>query len=817
MWLRWLLVSLTVGGTVTGAMYPWPTAVSVVAVVLLTGGVILFAVAACARETWAVVLASVLVAAAGPTLLGGVWSRARIDSARMVDERSGLDDRAATVEGTLARDAQVEHGRVRAAVAITAIDGEEVDVAVPAVVSVAGELAATAAGQWTKGRRLRAVGMLSRPVATRNFGLERHWAPLSQPFLAVVSVKSAALVEVVARAPPWTEAFARGRAFVRRRVERFIRPYGDTSAAVALAILLGERASLDPQLVDRMQRAGIYHVMALSGGNVALLLAAVVWLRHVARTARRTWAAGAALLLAFYGGLVSAEPSVVRAIAVAALYVCAAALDVRATPGHVLGVVAMTLVLWDPGAVFDVGAWLTFVATLGLVGLTGALGRRVVTPTGDGVNPTTWERIAFSVVTVATASLCAELALWPLALYAFGQVTFLGLALNLAAIPLMAIVQVAAAIVVVAGESVARVGAWVVHWAVEAVQATALVADAWHWMVLARPAPPMWTMALYYGALLTWSLTRATSVRRAAGVTAIASGAWLMAPHGSTALDPVLTMTVLDVGQGDATVVQFPSGHSLLVDAGGAAGGDFDVGERVVRPALTALGIQRLTYASFSHGDPDHLGGLGAVIRRLRPLEIWEGVAVPGHAQIEFARSEARRVGAGWRRLQTGDVVAFGDVQVRVVHPPLPDWERVRVRNDDSVVLVIRYGVVTFVLPGDIGAPVEAALAAHPLEGTIRIVKAPHHGSRTSSSVEWIRWARPALALVSAGASNRFGHPAPDVVERYESAGAVVLRTDTDGAIRVRTDGRKVRVESVARGVILNLDAAREVSRAPPP
>jgi competence protein ComEC len=817
MWTRWLLVVLATGSAFVGAIWQPPAALAVVG---LVGGLVLAVVAAGAREAWALVVAAALAAVGGPLLRGQAWSRARTDAVRWVEQHLGSEE-ALTVDARLRADARVDQERVRAPIDILSIDGRPFVPPLPATISVAGELSVPRVGQWTKGRSIQAVAALGRPPVYRNFGVEERWPHLSRAAVSL-SVKSAALVEVTARAPPWSEAFARARALVRQRVESRIRPLGDTTAAVALAILLGERASLDPRLVERLQQAGIYHVMALSGGNVALVLWAIVWLRHVRRTAHRTWAVGAGLLLMAYGGLVSAEPSVARAIAVAALYVCAAALDVRATPGHLLAVVAIGVVTWDPGALFDVGAWLTFAATAGLIGLAEPVATWVVSPLAVRLE-ILGVRVPRAVLAMLTASVCAELSLWPIALFAFGQVTLLGVVLNFAAVPLMAIVQVAATLAVVVHQAAAPIAAAVVHWAVQGVLFTARAVDAWPVMVFAGRPPSPVAMAAYFTALLLWATRGRPAVPNHLLVVpnyllaaVVASAAWLVAPSWSGAHERLLTMTVLDVGQGDATLVRFPSGHALLVDGGGVAGGGFDVGERVVRPALAALGIQRLTHVAVTHGDPDHIGGLRSVVGRLRPTEVWEGVPVPDHEPSAALATEARRVGAAWRRLQAGDNVAFGDAHVTVLHPPLPDWERVRVRNDDSLVLVIRYGEVTMVLPGDIGHAVESVLSARRIEGAIRIVKVPHHGSRTSSSEPWLKWVRPSVAIVSAGPSNRFGHPAADVLERYRAAGALILRTDEDGAVQMRTDGIRVELETVS-GRVASLVAEGQVSPVRPP
>ncbi len=253
---------------------------------------------------------------------------------------------------------------------------------------------------------------------------------------------------------------------------------------------------------------------------------------------------------------------------------------------------------------------------------------------------------------------------------------------------------------------------------------------------------------------------------------------------------------MIDVGQGEAVLVQFPSGHNLLVDAGGGAG-TFDVGGRVVAPALWASGVRRLDWLVLTHGDLDHSGGARRVMQDLRPREVWEGVPVPTHAALHVLRAEAQARGVVWRRVLDGHNLEVGAATVEVLHPPRPDWERRRVRNDDSVVVRVRFGAMDLLLTGDAAAEFEAQSdRLTDGRGAVRVLKVGHHGSRTSTSDRLLSAYAPHVALISAGANNLFGHPAPDVVARLEAHRADVFRTDRDGATVIETDGRVVNVRS---------------------
>jgi competence protein ComEC len=261
--------------------------------------------------------------------------------------------------------------------------------------------------------------------------------------------------------------------------------------------------------------------------------------------------------------------------------------------------------------------------------------------------------------------------------------------------------------------------------------------------------------------------------------------------------DGRLHLTMMDVGQGDAMLVTLPNGRTLMVDTGGVSiRGDFDIGDRVLGPALRARGVRRLDYLTFTHGDPDHIGGAIALTRDFSPLEVWEGVPVPPHVPTQLLHAAAARERSAWRTLQRGDRLELGGVELRVHHPPPPDWERQKVRNNDSLVLELRYGQVSLLLTGDIEREGEDAVAPLLDLNPIVILKAPHHGSGTSSSQAFLDAVKPHVVLISCGRGNPYGHPVPFVLDRYRATGAEVYRTDLDGQIDLITDGQSLRIST---------------------
>jgi competence protein ComEC len=343
---------------------------------------------------------------------------------------------------------------------------------------------------------------------------------------------------------------------------------------------------------------------------------------------------------------------------------------------------------------------------------------------------------------------------------------------------------------------------------------SARLADWWPWLQRVTPPPAPGLLLLHAAAVaaacasvLAARPRKAAALVAACTCAAIAGGWWPAAPAAfaqakhavGAGARPVLGVTVLDVGQGDCVVVQFPSGSVMVVDAGGlAASPRFDIGRRVVSPALHALGARAVSWLVLTHGDPDHIGGAAALIDDWQPREVWEGVPVARHGPTLALRKLADRHGAAWRAVRAGDRVTIDGVEVRGWHPPPPDWERQRVRNDDSVVLELRFGEVSIVLPGDIGAAVEDRLAGDDWPRRLRVLKAAHHGSAGSSSARWLAALGPSAVVYSAGRGNPFGHPAVPALRRVEQAGAEAFRTDEDGAVHVATDGERVAIETMS-------------------
>ncbi len=732
------------------------------------------------RARDAPMLAALVVAGAG---LAGFVYAAAVAHARMADELAFADEgRDLRVTGVIASlPAQLARGtRFELAVERVQTPG----IRVPARIALAWygtDVRVSAAERWSFTVRLR------RPHGTLNpggFDLE-GWM-LERNVRASGYVRDGRAGEAPVRLDGlvWQSAAVVDRARQRLREAMQRRLAAERYGGVLIALVLGDQRAIADGDWALFNRTGISHLVSISGLHITMIagLAALVvgalWRRSQrllalgsAQTAAAFAAVAAALaycLLAGWG--VPAQ----RTFFMLATVATALAVRRGLGPATTLALAAAVVCLLDPWAVIAPGFWLSFgaVAAIFLV----MHGRSALHAAQS------WRARGAAAVRM---QLAVTVALVPLTIVLFQQVSVVSPLANALAIPLVSLAVTPLALLgaacVALPEPLASFALplfALAHWlfALLAVALQALVALPWASVPIA--APPPWTLPLAVGGVF-WLLAPPGWPLRWLGAT------WLLplivwpAPrpgHGE------LWVTALDVGQGMAVLVETRDA-ALLYDTGPRYTLVADAGERVILPYLRWRGIGRLDTLVVSHLDSDHSGGAASILRAVPVERVLTSIDAAHPALAGAARIE--RCAAGGR-------FAMGTLYVRVLHPVATDYGRAGVStNALSCVLAVGTGDARVLLSGDIPAREEALLVARADALAAPLASAPHHGSRHSSSDVFVQAVRPRWVIVQAGYRNRFGHPDAGVVERYRRAGAQIARTDHAGAVqwRWRRDG----------------------------
>ncbi|MDH7577233.1 MAG: DNA internalization-related competence protein ComEC/Rec2 [Bacillota bacterium] len=612
----------------------------------------------------------------------------------------------------------------------------------------------------------------------------------------------------------------RSLSLVRQRVEKGIEEdLHPAQASFLMGVLLGAKEELTPDDREVYQRTGVMHLFAVSGLHLGFVLFFFLALARLLRFGRSSTLFLVAFGVLGYAALVGFPPSVTRAAVMGLTGTVAYLWPRRKSAPASLAFAALVILIFHPGSLFDAGFQLSFAATWGIIYLAGPLGDRLPLPPG-------WKG-------AVTVPLGAQLAVLPLLALYFQQIPFLSLVANILVVLLAGLVVnlgLAGMILTLlhqglAGPFFLTAGALTLP-----IRGLLDIFAAVPGGTLAAPSPPWFLTAAWFTllAIFNWSFRSGNEVsfphfrfrppaRRwliPSLVGLLLTGFLLVRGIDLSGTPGQLRVTFLNVGQGDAVLVETPGRRSLLVDGGGKPAfsqSSFDPGRQVVVPYLTRRGIRRLDLVVNSHPHEDHLGGLLAVCEK---IQVGEVVAPPvKHPTPLWLKFEAllEERGIPLHRVSSGTTLHL-DPKVRItfLHPPPSLLTGTRSDlNNNSLVMRLEYGRFGFLLTGDIEQEGMTALVEAVRRGSLSrellqavVLKAPHHGSATGIVLEFAALVRPQVVVISVG-PNSFGHPSPETLRFWQEQKATVLRTDTDGAVIFETDGKRL---------ILRTGRARDVS-----
>ncbi|HSM07644.1 MAG TPA: ComEC/Rec2 family competence protein [Gemmatimonadota bacterium] len=589
-----------------------------------------------------------------------------------------------------------------------------------------------------------------------------------------------------------TTDVARGPWLLRlraRTAERLAARLAPDVAPTALALILAERDDIEPALRRRFVDAGLAHLLAISGMHVGLLAAGAVWLLGLGLGVRRRVSVALALVTC-YVLLIGAPPAARRALAVFGGYAWARHRAWPSRPGELLGGALLAVVVAAPGSVLEPGLQLSFAGVAGVI-----LGERAGSTLR--VRRRGWRKLAGA----AGAGAGAVLTTTPLTAFHFGQAAPVSLVSHFAGAPLVAVgLGSLAATIALPG--------WLVGPAADLATGTLRTLHAVAELFARLPgghrtvaAPPV---ALWIAWVLALEAVRRVAARggpRAGlGPALLAVVAVVGGPLASGMTSGTALLCTLSVGQGDAAVLRTSAGRWLVFD-GGPAWGEWNAGRSIVLPFLRRHGARRVELGILSHPDLDHLGGLRGLLPEIHVERVLDtGDPVPSAAYAGFL-AEVDAEGVQWLPAGAGDRLRVDDAVVTVLGPVARQGaagEPAKGGEVNATSLSFRLtvgGRFRYLNTGDATVAEEQALLAAWPTDSLRadLLKVGHHGSRTSSDPAFLKAVAPRIAVVSAGAGNRYGHPHPEVLGRLEVSGVErVWRTDRHGTlcVEVAPDGR---------------------------
>jgi len=630
-------------------------------------------------------------------------------------------------------------------------------------------------------------------------GTIRQAEPWRAGHLAVHGITRVVAVDELRPTSAGREGLAGLLDSIRARAEAALeRGMPEPQAALARGFVLGQDDLIDPETAEDFRRSGLAHLLAVSGQNVVLLVALalpVLAILGLSLRARLVWLL---VLIAIYVPVAGAGASIQRAGVMGAAAVLAALASRPSSRWYGLLLAATTTLALNPRASADIGWQLSFAAVVGIAlwarGIAGAIRARL--GAGEAKRPPFDWRLALA--EGAAVTLAATLATAPLIAHHFEAIPLASLPANLLALPAVAPVMWLGMLSAALGQ--------IPTLPVEPLNALcglliAYIEQVAHW--LATPAwsllqieAPGWTgVAVAYATLAVGAAVIAAASARRGGLRAppatVAAGRSAVIATGVLAAialsgaaagaggderpglrEAILSVSFLDVGQGDAILIDPPRSEPLLVDGGPPGAG--------LAEELEQEGVEALAAAALTHEQSDHAGGL---------IEILDQLPVGGllhNGDAPDARAAALAAGIPSERIGEGDRLRFGELRVDVLWPSESPPASASDPNQRSLVLLARWRRFSLLLTGD--AEAEAA----PIDpGQIDVLKLAHHGSADASLAALLDRSRPSLAVISVGEDNPYGHPAPDTLAELAEAEVPILRTDRDGEIEiaVRTDG----------------------------
>ena len=593
------------------------------------------------------------------------------------------------------------------------------------------------------------------------------------------------------------------------------------AAEISKALILGEKGEVSKELRESFSAAGVAHILAISGLHCGIIaLVSFFLIKNIFKLSTRimlsTNISKVSALITFipvitYCFIAGHGVSTIRATIMVITYLTAIIIGREEDLWNTLAMAAFLILIFSPSSLFDISFQLSFISVIAILYLTPRLSSPLFQPQ-DPLEPppSSWKKIIRRVALFLIVTISAIIGTAPLVALYFHRFSLWGFLTNIIIIPLIGFLVVPlgllASFLLFIYQPLAVLIAHMIQPLIILSTSIVELLSQLPYANYRTTTPTLLEIALFYlGVFLLVNIKKSKKARYTLALLVIAfifnQGFW----YYQNNLSPLLKITSIDVGQGESTLVQLPKGSTMLIDGGGFYDNSFDVGEKVVAPLLWKKKIKKIDYLVLSHPHPDHLNGLVFIVKNFKVKEVWtNGEKVFTEPFEEFEKTiREKKIKKLIINSKHPDHNING-VFLKFLHPPKPPWHDTIKSyhsrlNNHSLVIKLTYKDISMLFTGDIQQKAEKKLinTAPNLKSTI--LKVPHHGSKTSSSLPFLKKVQPKIALFSLGAKNIFHLPSRKIIERYQEQECNIFRTDQDGAITIVTDGSDIRIKTMLR------------------
>lgn len=596
------------------------------------------------------------------------------------------------------------------------------------------------------------------------------------------------------------------------------------------AMTLGNQNAIPSDVRDNFNKTGTSHILAISGLHIGMVAAtAFFFVLLILKSSQymmlrfniiKLAAIAAFFMVLTYAFIAGMGVTVLRSTLMALIFLMALISGKQKDLYNTLALAGLIILVLSPEALFDISFQLSFMAVLAMIYIVPRFSD--LSFSQHAILPSWGQPIIRHIYLAIIVCCAATIGTLPLIMYYFNRVSSVTIIANLISVPLLGTVALAISMFfilsaffspLIAGYFI-KLASLLVQISVDIINKLAALS----WSSFNTPKPNLIEIAVFYLFIILviqfidarkkrttpneFSPRRFLILKYLLITAVVFFAADIIYFIAKDKLSSDLKITVIDVGQGNSTLVRFPGGQNMLIDGGGFSDSAFDTGKSVLAPFLFHERISNVDTAVLSHPHPDHLLGLIHIINNFHIQQIWKsGLPVDSETFPNWEKAIHLNHIKIHQLSNKSPEKIFNDVRINVLWPPNYSAQEANnfsydEVNDSSLVLKITFGTISFLIPGDISDDVEMQLIKSGVDLRSDVLVVPHHGSGSSSSAEFLKAVACRYAIVSAGKANVFHHPHPSTLQRYKEAGVNIFRTDRDGAITLTTDGSNLHIDS---------------------